>query len=74
MGKHCVSVDWKLLVSEDVPAYDHICCHQLREGDVLSTLLTKFVGQHTKALILLSARDNYSIAPEVMKGRLFVLR
>ena len=75
MGKHCVPVDWKLLVSEDdVPAHDHIRCHQLREGDVLSMLLTKFEGQRAKVLVIINTEDNYSIKPHFMKGRLLVHR
>ncbi len=63
----CVPVDWKILVTDDVQS-QHIRCHPLQDGDELSMLVSNFKEQHAKAVILINTQDNYSIAPQFLKG------
>lgn len=63
----CVAVDWRILTAEDVQS-QHIRCHQLHPDDDLAMLVSNFKEGHAKAVILVNTQENYSIAPQFLKG------
>ena len=58
-----VRAEWKTLTAEGLEC-QHIRCHQLQKGDILSSLVTKYKKSLAVAVILVNTEDSFQLPQE----------